>query len=163
MLLSHVFAALVDLGFTVWYDENDMGYDLQASMQDGIRKCKVFLCCLNSTYESRDNCMFELRETRRLHPDKPVVTLLLQNPFGDPSKDPGAWDAKQETRDLLNFKGAMFCDLSKSVAVNERFKPSHADGPTPELLKELAVALAPLVKILKSVNCTPTLQPLQSK
>jgi serine/threonine protein kinase len=40
-LLSNVYAALVELGYRVWYDENEMGYDLVVSMKNGIEKSQV--------------------------------------------------------------------------------------------------------------------------
>jgi hypothetical protein len=46
-LLSHVFVLLMKRGYNVWYDQNDMGYDLQRSMREGIAYSKVVLACIN--------------------------------------------------------------------------------------------------------------------
>ena len=80
--LCHVYSLLVGQGYRVWYDQNDMGYDLHKSMREGIEGSHVVLACVNSVYEKRPNCMFELEETRNLFPDKIIVALFLENMFG---------------------------------------------------------------------------------
>ncbi len=72
-VLSYVKYFLSSAGYKVWYDENDLGYDLKKSMKDGIEKSTVVLVCLNQTYENRENCMFELKHAS--HEKKTIVTL----------------------------------------------------------------------------------------
>ena len=50
-------------------------FDLLGSMRKGIASSKIVLACLNETYQTRENCMFELREAHQRHPDK-IITML---------------------------------------------------------------------------------------
>ena len=45
--LSHVYAELVSCGYRVWYDQNDMGHNIEQSMSDGIQDSKVVIACVN--------------------------------------------------------------------------------------------------------------------
>ena len=40
--LSHVYSMLTSLGFRVWYDQNDIGFNIDSSMRDGVLQNKVF-------------------------------------------------------------------------------------------------------------------------
>jgi serine/threonine protein kinase len=75
--LSHVYYMLVRRGYRVWYDQNDMGFDLHESMKDGIANSNVVLVCCNRTYQTRKNCMFELAEAKK-HISLPIVAVGLE-------------------------------------------------------------------------------------
>ena len=53
-------------GYRVWYDQNEMGFDLVKSMKEGIERSTVVLCCVDSIYQQRDNCMLEARHARQV-------------------------------------------------------------------------------------------------
>ena len=83
-LLSHVYVFLIKRGYNVWYDLNDMGYDLQKSMREGIANSKAVLACINEVYQGRVNCMFELEEAAKFKAagTKPLIALFIQSePF----------------------------------------------------------------------------------
>ena len=106
-------------------------------MRDGIAGSRAVVACVNSLYQSRTNCIFELEETRRRDPDKPVVALLTQsNPFD--------W-ANADLKRLCNFQGQMYVDIGK-VAVEQWVAD---EAPAPEQLERLAAALQPLFRILE--------------
>ena len=58
-VLQYVKKFLNSYGYRVWYDQNDMGWDLSRSMKDGIENSQIVLVCLNKLYLSRENCMFD--------------------------------------------------------------------------------------------------------
>jgi hypothetical protein len=168
-VLRHVYAALVEAGYRVWYDENEMGWNLEESMRNGIAQSNVFLCCVNSKYQKRPNCMFELNETANRFSDKKIISLLL-----DPLKNNGGgsfeWTpanasveaVHREIASILNFDRRMYCDLSKTSG-NPLWNPNNYNGSNqddlpPELSKELLDLLAPLLKILDSVKCPRSLK-----
>ena len=154
--LSHVYSMLTSLGFRVWYDQNDMGFNIDSSMRDGVLQSKVFLCCFNRTYETRPNCLFELEQCTRRQPDKPVVALVMDDMF-DRSNP---WNVKQECKTMLKMGLArgnnMYSDVHK-VANNPAWRdPNTKDCIPADLLKEMETALQPLIKILADVKCTPS-------
>ena len=61
---------LSKIGWTVWYDQDDMGLNLDASMVNGIEQCEAFIVCVTKNYaeeinkssfnlRSRSNCLKE--------------------------------------------------------------------------------------------------------
>ena len=85
----------------MWYDQNDMGYDLKKSMRDGIMNSKVVLACVSPLYQSRENCMFELREAKNAN--KNIISLVIEgNPF--------EW-TNDELKELCDFKSKMFVNI----------------------------------------------------
>ena len=52
-ILSYVKKFLNSHRYRVWYDENEMGWDLSRSMKEGIDNSQLVLVCLNQLYESR--------------------------------------------------------------------------------------------------------------
>ena len=151
-LLRHVFVILTNLGYRVWYDVNDMGYDLVVSMRNGIAHSSMFIACVNEKYEGSKNCMFELEDVRGQHPSKPVVALMLQNPWGS---GPNTWKASQKLGDLLQLSTKMYCDLS-GLAANQAWQDEQTE-PSPEMLDELRAKVDPLLKILTGINCKKSL------
>ena len=59
-LLSRVYTQLISQGYRVWYDQNDMGYNLQESMRSGIANSTVVIACIDKVYQERPNCLFEI-------------------------------------------------------------------------------------------------------
>ena len=148
---------LTALGFRVWYDMNDMGWDLDKSMREGVGKSKVFICCFNRTYETRVNCKLELDECKTRYPDKVVISLLIDDIFGS------TWSVKQEFEDKLQFKTKMFCDIHKVAAHPAWNDPNVKDCIPADLLKDLREALQSLVKTLAGARCTPSFKSSNNK
>ena len=171
-------AWLTDLGYRVWYDEIDMGNNITASMSEGIKNSTVVLVCANSTYQGRPNCMYELRETARLYPDK-IVRLLVEgvNFYGDLSQQPAPpnryWKSSvkgdkssadygkplevvvsQEMEDIIMFPKRMLCDIGQ-VAQDPLWQTP--DQVTPDLLEKLKKAVQPLVAMLSKGGCQPSM------
>jgi serine/threonine protein kinase len=71
--LSHAYRMLARAGYRVWYDMQEMGYNLKESMHRGIVNSCVVVACINQTYQSRPACMFEIEDAHQ-H-DKPVNRL----------------------------------------------------------------------------------------
>ena len=97
----------------MWYDQAEMGWDLTKSMNDGVKRSKVMLACVDKGYQDRPNCMLELRAAKALvDPVKPVVVVLTEG-------NPTSWGttvvgwANDEMKDLCDFQKKMFVDLSK--------------------------------------------------
>ena len=115
----------------MWYDQAEMGWDLTKSMNDGVKRSKVMLACVDKGYQDRPNCMIELRAAKALvDPVKPVVVVLTEG-------NPISWGsvvgwANDEMKDLCDFQKKMFVDLSK-LAEDPGW--TAVDGPSEALLK----------------------------
>jgi serine/threonine protein kinase len=139
-LLAHVYADLVKHGYRVWYDMNDMGYDLQASMKRGIANSSVVLICANSFYQSRTNCMFELNEAHAT--GKRILTLVVEeNPFD--------W-ANEDILNKCQLKAAPFADIGHIA----KLEWDADDGPTDEMITQLKTSLLPLYDLLLGGSST---------
>ena len=103
--------------------------------------------------------MFEVQETVRLCPGKPIVALMLEpyrmSPNGDswaPS-NAAAIPVTQELVQAIDARKKMFCDIS-TIATDPVWKSADPpDSPTAGLLR----ALEPLAKILSDLNCKRSL------
>ena len=125
-------------------------------------RSKVVLVCLNSTYEGRKNCMFELKEAKSIN--KTIVTLICQpNPLDNLPSISG-WAGK-----ITTFGNAMdLCSLEamKYYDIGELFqRPEWAENPVtpvdPVILATLLVELEAKVDDLclllrdKEIKCDP--------
>jgi hypothetical protein len=157
IVLEHVVEWLTKLGYRVWYDKNDMGSNIPSSISKGIANCSVVLTCANSTYQSRPNCMFELREANKMKANDKIIALILddiveRNDTGRPHKRwmPSDVRIERDLIDILKFDTKMYCDIS-SVAKDPKWQAA------PLILKqELQKQLQPLVKILQDLGCVPS-------
>lgn len=150
--LRYVFAELVKGGYKVWYDENDMGMDLKAAMTDGIANSTVFVVFLNSSYQTRPNCMFELREAKRMN--KTIISVILDpQPTG-----PSGW-ACEEVLDICQLSTKMYVDISSFPTSDawEKLKDPSDEEANKSMLLDLRNALVPLTKLLREANCVPSL------
>ena len=50
----------------MWYDQVEMGWNLEKSMNDGVKRSSVMLACVDKGYQDRPNCMLELRAAKAL-------------------------------------------------------------------------------------------------
>ena len=158
-VLRYVKKFLNSYGYRVWYDENEMGWDLSKSMKDGIENSQIVLVCLNKLYLSRENCMFELIESCRIN--KNIVTLATE-------PDPFAWAGSNTTHgnayDLCQLSTKMFIDIGKLYA--KPGWPAENDPPdTPvpdELMEELKDKISELVRYIQGdpFHCKPSLPPI---
>ena len=111
--LSHVYSLLCEQGFRVWYDVNEMGYDLDKSMRDGVQNSTVVLACVDPEYQRRPNCMLELRHAHKCvteelgqHRTKAILGVMMQDGVGWGEN----WGT-DELQDILNTQGKMFVQL----------------------------------------------------
>ena len=129
-----------------------MGYDLEQSMQRGIANSKVVVACVNSKYQSRPNCMFELTETIRMFPNKPIVTILTQS-------KPHEW-ATDQLKSLCNFEAKMYVDIGAIAAEQWDYRDDSQQQEDPDQLNRLAGAVQPLLKILEvDLQIHPSMAP----
>ncbi len=155
-VLRHVKKFLNSHGYRVWYDENDIGWDLAKSMQEGIENSQVVLVCLNKAYEASRNCMFELIESSKTN--KKIVTLVTE-------PDPFGWAGSNAThgnvRDLCQLSTKMFIDIGElCVKPGWPAENDPLDTPVPDaLLYELREKVAELIRLLQggSLTCMPSL------
>lgn len=73
-MISHIYRIMTAAGYKIWYDAIDMGNDIRKSMTDGIANSKAVMVVLNTVYQGRPNCMFELAEAKRTN--KPGILIL---------------------------------------------------------------------------------------
>jgi hypothetical protein len=161
-VLRHVKGFLEKKGYRVWYDEDEIGWNMKKCMEEGIMRSKVFLVCLNSTYEGRENCMFELKEAKSIN--KTIVTLICQpNPL-DKLPSISGWAGKITTfgnaMDLCSLKAMKYYDIGELFQ-----RPEWAENPVtpvdPVILATLLVELEAKVDDLclllrdKEIKCDP--------
>jgi hypothetical protein len=83
---------LKELGYTVWFDQYDMGRDIDNSITRAIDKCKVFIVCLTTAYcikinnavinnKINDNCFKEWNYA--LYRNKIIVPLVMEKSAAD--------------------------------------------------------------------------------
>jgi hypothetical protein len=146
-LLSHVYRMLTKAGYKVWYDMNDMGHDLNESMKQGIQNSAVVVACVNTVYQSRPACMFELAEARSIEGKQIVSVVLEENPF--------VW-ASPELEELCRLRRTMWVDIS-AIAKDPVWVSES--GPERKLLQQLQTSLTPLFKLLRDLKCFPSYVP----
>ena len=151
-ILSHVYKWLTGAGFRVWYDQTDMGYDLKDSMIDGITRSTIVLACVNSRYETRPNCMFEVKESVKRFPGKNIVALVLEKRFNKPQP----WVPTQELEDLLKFKDKMYCDMS-DLADDPVWDENAPVPPSADQVNQVKLKVEALIKILNDAGCQPSM------
>ena len=144
--LSHVYNILTTIGYRVWYDQDEMGWDLQASMKKGISKSKVMLVCFDALYQSRPNCMFELKEAAKLQSVKeyPIILLVLQPNLTD-------W-ISMECKELCQVDKKLYIDISKVASL----PLGNGNDLTIETIDSLKNELQPLISLLQKVKCSPS-------
>ena len=157
-VLRHVMKFLNSSGYRVWYDQNEMGWDVSRSMTDGIENSQIVLVCLNKLYLGSKNCMFELVESRKIN--KNIVTLVTES-------DPFAWAGSNTTygnaMDLCQLSSKMFVDVGELCA--KPGWPAENDNNTPvpdELLDELKTKVSELVYYIQGapLHCRPSMPPI---
>jgi serine/threonine protein kinase len=155
--LQHVCALLVAKGFRVWYDEDHMGWDLVTSMDQGIKNSKVVIACIDKEYESRENCMHELRGAAK--EGKPIVALVLDDISSVLSGNTNAaWRVSKEMDDILKFKTRLFHNMR--ALSEDQFWAANAsknEDPPLDLMTRLKSSVADLVGLLAKHDCYPSM------
>ena len=75
-------------GWLTWFDEDDMGWNIDGSMLSGIKSCDVALVFITTRYlrkieencinpNNRDNCAKEWNLINMKH--KPIIPIALEN------------------------------------------------------------------------------------
>jgi hypothetical protein len=152
-VLNHAKRYLTSLGYKVWYDQNDMQWDIAQSMRDGVMKSKVVLACISKTYESSKNCMHELSCAYNLG-NKPIVTLSTD-------ADPFNWTPNMLHGDLkkmcgINGQGKMFVDIG-NICSRPGWNETD-EGMIPKKdIEDLHRELDKIVQLLRGsqINCQP--------
>jgi hypothetical protein len=147
-VLSYVYEALTRSGYRVWYDMDEMGYDLQKSMRDGIANSTVVVVCLNRLYMSRENCMFELKEAYKT--GKRIIVFAIEPNVFD-------WiNGNAECKAMCDVSAHMLCDAGV-VAVKAGWEAEA--GPTAELKATLVTKVSDMIKIVQNAGCNPSMPP----
>lgn len=145
--LCHLYYILSKAGYKVWYDQNNMGHDLSKSMSAGIEKSKAVVVCANKNYQNRPNCMYELKEARRLH--KTVFVLLV-----DPDEKIFEW-ATDDMKDLCRVRTTMFHGVGNYSKYDWSLNAGVSNESSP-ILDALTKDMAPFTKLLHDAHCIPS-------
>jgi len=163
--LKFIYRILCRLGYRVWYDKNEMGHRTDKSMATGILQSKTVIICVNTRYQASKACMFELEEARRQN--KTVITLVVEPGFF-PRKQGGvqvvgsAW-ADETLKRLCEVSTTLFAgdeEDDNKVPVGLATlaaKYDWKDTVTESMLEELNGKMPPLLKLLRDVECFPSL------
>jgi serine/threonine protein kinase len=139
--LKHVIALFTAEGLKVWYDVLENSWDLDKSINKGVRNCSVVMACVNSTYQSSLNCMTELKMANAIdNPKKPVVSLVMESA-------PKDW-ASDELRSFCSFEADLSCDISDFAALGD----TAWENPSPDMIIELKKLLQPMILILEDLR-----------
>jgi hypothetical protein len=141
--LCHVYHFLSATGYKVWYDQKDMGHDLNLSMRTGIVSSNIIVVCLNEAYQTSANCLKELRWAKQ--ENKTIVVLVTQANLL-------SW-VNPEVRSLCDLDGLLFIDLSDAATLNW-----NDDSSSVENQKILRQKLKALVHLFLELKCYPSLQ-----
>jgi hypothetical protein len=141
--LAHVYHYLCCSGYKVWYDQNEMGYNLDHSMLTGIRNSKIVVVCLSRIYQERANCLKELEWAAK--EGKPVVILLLESGIQSWISEPVL-----KACSLSN----MYVDLSESFT---RWSVSPESELIAWEITKLRADLAKVFPLLFELGCSPSL------
>ena len=147
--VSNLYRMLTACGYKIWYDLVDMGNNIIDSMREGIEKSQVFLVVLNSLYQTRENCMFELTYARSL--GKPVIAVIIE-------ADPLSW-ANDSLRQQMpgwaeNKMPEMFVPLHE-IATRPEWESDL--GPGIALQFSLREEIVGLIKLVENAGCYPSL------
>jgi hypothetical protein len=88
----------------------------------GIANSKVMLVCLNRNYQSRENCMYELKQASSLC--RPIVTLVMED-------NPLKW-ASREVQDLCQLNNRLYVNFNRMGKMNW----NDESGPTADMLAQ---------------------------
>jgi hypothetical protein len=139
--LAHVYHYLCCSGYKVWYDQNEMGYNLDHSMLKGIRNSKTVLVCLSRVYQERANCLKELEWAAS--EGKPIVLLLLES-------DVSSWISEKVLK-VCNLSN-MYVDISDSFTHWTSESETIVDG-----IAKLRTDLSKLLPLFSELGCSPSL------
>jgi hypothetical protein len=146
-VVSNIYIMLtVKFGYRVWYDMNNMGHDLILSMVNGIKNSKIFICCLNQLYQTRENCLFELRKAVEIN--KTILTISLDS-------DLFVWSTP-EVKDLCQISTKLFIDISNItsfVSSDDNGKNWYIKNPDDTIKDATADMTNELEKELEVKNC----------
>ena len=78
------------------------GFDLKQSMSQGLANSSVMLLCADELYQTKPNCLYEMREAFRM--GKIILLVTLKG-------DVFTW-ASPEMKDKCDIVGKMFVDIS---------------------------------------------------
>ena len=177
-VLTHVLNFLTSLGYSVWFDENDMKLKLDDSMKEGIANSKFFLACVSRSYENSVNCQFELNHIHSHYPEKPIIALMLEKfdrydpntiavavavavTASSPADSASSrWKMGKVMDGILQPRTKLYCSISDIVerwpaeetVAGQKQRPS----PSNEMLQELNFVLQQLSKILETNGCHPS-------
>ena len=148
--LSHLYNLLTRLGYRVWYDQVDMGHNISLSMLDGIKNSAVVLACVDEAYQSRLNCMYELKNTRDM--SKPLITVLTQS-------NVSVWGSI-ELKSICQVGTATIIDLASLATKDGWTRPDGAPDDwkvSDALLDELKMEAEPIIRLLEAKGCKPSM------
>ena len=144
--LKHVFALLSAAGYRVWYDVLEMKWDLDKSMNEGVKNSSVVMACVNGDYQRSVNCMKELQMADAIdNPKKPVVSLVTE-------RGPKDW-ASDELRSLCSFETNMYCDISDVAQAGS----TAWENPSADMLSDLQESMQPMLRILDELGIAKSL------
>jgi serine/threonine protein kinase len=146
--LCHIYQFLSATGYKVWYDQKDMGHDLQQSMKTGILTSDIFLVCLDKLYQTRENCLFELRWAAENKKERIVVIVLEAFP-------PEDYWVNEEVKELCQLNHHMYIDLSELRHWSWKGEDVEKLNENKKILKE---KLEPLIQLFMGLNCHPSSQ-----
>jgi serine/threonine protein kinase len=145
-IVQYIHRYLCRFGYRIWIDVEDMGWDLEYSMTQGIENAHYTLACLSSIYQSRENCMFELRKAQQQ--GKPIIAVFIEDDYFNKAHD--------EVKTICDFKNKLFCDGLGTIAGDQGWKSN--DGPSRDLVCKLEKDMPELVRIIQSAGCPRSFQ-----
>ena len=157
--LSNLCIHLHNCGYRVWYDKHNMGYDLFESMIVGIKKSFLTIACVDSLYQTRVNCLFELDNVVKWN--KPVITVLTESNAASWVQDTVTLvdgTTRAGLRDLHNSSIiARTCVDLGALAALPGWEEDGGGNTTEDMIQQLEAAAEPLLQMLDRLGCKPSM------
>jgi len=158
--LSHLFSLLHKRGFRVWYDVNDMGYDLTESMRTGVERSFLTVACIDSQYQVRDNCLLELDFATQMK--RPIVAVVTESGAASwvQSRITTIRDKKQRAGLKAFYDQSVrenTCVDLGALAALPGWEEGGGGNTTEDMIKQLEAGAEPLLRILERLKCTPSM------
>ena len=166
---------LRDNGWTTWFDEEDMGGNIDAAMADGIDNAEAILVCLTETYckkvnetaknpRNRDNCLKEWTYANARN--KLLIPVIMEPCLLNPSDWPPGIVSLYLGSTL--YIDATKEDLNTAVIFTNKFLLKHGLQPRNKVSKDFFKAITHTIMnkktspVPKSPSRSPSKSPSRS-
>jgi serine/threonine protein kinase len=149
---TFVHSELIKARYKVWLDVHEMGQNMTADMIKGIARSTVYVALISRSFARSKNCMFELRQAKRLR--KPIVAVNVDHDekWWPSSKASSA--SEREMAGIVSPRGnnLMIADLRKAVATANWGAKAAEPPHTQKALLDAEKAVPKLLRLVGELH-----------